>query len=342
VIKVLGGIGDIHLRKKNFFEVGFKKFTNWLDETFPDEMRENTEIFLAGDVFDKTTLLPDVAAMAVELSNLLFKKAKTVYVILGNHDYGLHKYKIVNTKKFLQELHFTVIDDLSVITTNLGFKVLCLPWVYGATFKKINEFISTVEDQQFDAVLSHWELESMFGNNEFVDVSKINATSFMAGHIHSHSQNPKYLGSILPNSVAEGKEFNNSVVKMLCKDFEKGKAKERQVAIPSFVSIKEVHIKNIEELDLLEKDPAIFYKIMYKGEILEKSIKTKADLLGINIYSTEKLREEGEMGNVQKIEVEEYKVTTSEDLIKLYKETLNISDEEMSACIQVVKSTQVA
>jgi len=48
------------------------------------------------------------------------------------------------------------------------------------------------------------------------------------------------------------------------------------------------------------------------------------------------------MGNVQKIEVEEYKVTTSEDLIKLYKETLSISDEEMSACIQVVKSTQVA
>ena len=77
MIKALVGIGDIHLRKKDFFEVGIEKFEKWFDETFPNEAKENTEIILAGDIFDKIALLPSVAAEAVKLSNLFFKKAKT-------------------------------------------------------------------------------------------------------------------------------------------------------------------------------------------------------------------------------------------------------------------------
>ena len=53
MIKALVGIGDIHLRKKDFFEVGIEKFEKWFDETFPNEAKENTEIILAGDIFDK-------------------------------------------------------------------------------------------------------------------------------------------------------------------------------------------------------------------------------------------------------------------------------------------------
>ena len=341
MIKALLEIGDLHLRKKDFFEVGFKKFSEWFDNTFPDEARENTEIILAGDVFDKIALLPSVAAMAVELSNLLFKKAKTVYAILGNHDYGLHKYRIENTKGLLEELHFTVIDELSVVTTKLGFKILCLPWIYGSSFKKVNAFIKEHENEEYDVLCSHWELEPMFGNKEdFIDISNLKVKSYACGHIHSHNQNPKYLGSILPNSIAEGKEFNNSVVKMFCKDFESGKSKERQIDIPSFISIKEIQLKNLEELSSLVRDPAVFYKIFFREGITERSIVTQANLLGLNIYSLEKTHDGEQKAEIQKIEVKEYSVVGPWDLIKLYKEPLGITNEEESLCIQIIKSVR--
>lgn len=341
MIKALVGIGDIHLRKKDFFEVGIEKFEKWFDETFPNEAKENTEIILAGDIFDKIALLPSVAAEAVKLSNLFFKKAKRVYAILGNHDYGLHRYRVENSKKLLDELGFIVIDNLTTLTTENGFRVLCLPWVYNTSLGKVNEFIKQNENENFDAVCAHWELEPLFGD-EFMDLSNVKTNSYMIGHIHSHNSNPKYLGSVLPNSVAEGKELDNSVIKMLCKDFDQNKSKEREVPIPSFVSISEVVIQSLEDLSSLQKDSSVFYKIFHPATITEKSVKTQAELLGLNIYSLEKIHEEGSEELNTEVEIKEYTKTGPEDLIELYAEALNITEEEKIACLQVIRSSRAA
>src|SRR5574344_572623 len=122
--KALIGIGDIHLRSKNYYKTGLKAFLDWFNKTFPDERREETEIVIAGDVLNKVAMLPFVAASTVNLFETLHKKAKNVYVILGNHDYGMSKYKVINTKDFLEKEGAIVIDTLCEYTTELGFKLL--------------------------------------------------------------------------------------------------------------------------------------------------------------------------------------------------------------------------
>lgn len=339
MIKTLIGIGDIHLRNKNFYRVGFKAFLDWFDKKFPDEARDSTEILLAGDVLNKVSMLPLVAASTVELFEVFHKKAKTVYVILGNHDYGLSKYKVISTKDFLEKEGAVVIEDFCEYKTKLGFNVLCLPWKYGASHAKVNAFIDSCDlSKEYDACTAHWELESLYGS-DFVDLSKVKAKTFMCGHIHSHKVNPKYLGSILPNSIAETKDSDKSIIRALSMSETGDKWKEHELEIPNFLQLKTTTIQNLTDISHLSKEENCFYKILHPKTIATKDITAQAKLSEVNVYGTSVLEEEkAEINLKADLEsIKEYTTQSHLDIINLYKDSLQIDNNLLGLCLQAIQ-----
>lgn len=338
MIKSLIGLGDVHLRNEDFYMTGLKGFSEWFDKKFPDSGKDSTELVLAGDVLNKVLMLPRVGASAIDLFALLHRKASTVYVVLGNHDYGLNKYKVINIKPFLEKENIIVIDDLCEYTTKLGFELLCLPWKYGATHTHVNSFIANLSPKEYDACIAHWELESLYGS-DFVDLSKVNAKSFMCGHIHQHSVNSKYLGSILPNNIEEKKDTDPSIVRVLVKDSESGKFKNYDIDIPSFLQLRSIKIDSLTDLNSLEKGENIFYKIFYTKTLSIKDVKDQAKILGINIYSVEATvdkKSDTDLKNDLE-NIKEYVAQSHEDLLKLYAEKLGLDSNLINLCTQAIQ-----
>jgi hypothetical protein len=338
-MRTLVGIGDIHLRNKSFYKMGLKSFLTWLDKTLPDDKRDSTEILLAGDILNKVNMLPFAAASTVTLMELLHRKASTVYVILGNHDYGLSKYKVINTKPFLEKNGVVVIDQLCEYTTKLGFSLLCLPWCYGVSHDQVNKFIqSTISGKHYNVCTAHWELESCYGSN-FVDVNNVPADAFMCGHIHSHKYNNKYLGSILPNSIAEAKDNDQSVLRFFTKTDDDKKVVS-DITIPNFLSLRQVEIKQLSDLKELDSGLEVFYKIIYPAELTNNDIINQAKLCGIKVYETQQADVENvDLGNVSNLgQVSEYVVQTHLDILKNYKDVLKIDDSVYNLCVQAIQT----
>lgn len=331
--KLLIGIGDIHLRNKAYYQEGLAKFANWFDSKFPDNFKNNTEIILAGDIFNKVSMLPSTAARAIDLFNLFYKKASTVYAILGNHDYGLSKYKIVNTKAFLEKNNIVVIDDLCEFQTKLGFNLLCLPWKYATTHQTVNKFLEDKKSREYDACIAHWELESLYGST-FVELKDIKAKAFMCGHIHSHKTNPKYLGSILPNNIEEVKDNDPSIIKVLLEKEDTSKVVDFE--IPNFVNLQSVKIETLADINNLEK--GIYYKILYPKNLSIKDINNQAKLAGINIYSLTKLLTDKLDIDLNKnlSNIKEYTAQSHQEILQAHKASLNIDEELFTSLSQVI------
>lgn len=341
MIKTLIGIGDVHLRSKKFYKVGFKAFLDWFDKKFPDSEKETTEILLAGDVLNKVSMLPYVAASTVDLFKVLHKKAKNIYIILGNHDYGLSKYKVISTKDFLEREGAIVIDDFCEYRTELGFNLLCLPWKYGATHAKVNAFLNNLDlSKSYDVCTAHWELESLYGS-DFVDLSKVNAKTFMCGHIHSHKVNPKYLGSILPNSIAETKDYDKSIVRALSMNESGEKWKEHELEIPNFLQLRTVTIKSLADIIGLSKEENCFYKILHPKTIPAKDVANQTRLSGINLYGTGVVEEEKPEIDLQKDleNIKEYSVQSHLDILELYKDSLQLDNNLLNLCLQAIRES---
>lgn len=335
------GIGDIHLRDSDFYTVGFSNFLKWFKQTIPDSFKDSTEIILAGDVLNKITMSPIVGSLAIQLFSTLHQKASTVYVILGNHDYGLNKYKVVNVKDFLEGLGAVVIDDLCEFQTKLGFNLLCLPWKYNCTHSQVNNFLQKldVKNKQYDVCTAHWELESLFGS-DFVDLQNVNATSYMCGHIHSHKSNPKYLGSILPNSISELKKNDASVVKILTKDQETGVCKNNEFAIPSFIDIERVLITDLTDLQKLQSRLDLFYEIIHDDTISKKDIKNQMKLLNLQIYGL-KRRQDVELSVEFNLDdISEYKTQSHSVILEKLQDDLQLEPVVISACQRAIQETK--
>lgn len=338
----LVGLGDIHTRNKPFYRYGFKEFLKWLDQKFPDESKETTEFFLAGDILNKVSMVPPTSADLIELDKVLKRKARTIYVILGNHDYGLTNYKVVSAEELLVSLGWVVITENQVLTTGLGFKVLCLPWQPSVSFAALNEYVESLKGTQFDAFVSHWDLDFSFSEDSFIKTQEVQTLAFMGGHIHSHKWNNKYLGSILPNSSAENKEQDRSVVRVVIKDFETNKHKVVDLEIPSFVRLPKVYIKDLSELDSLEKSPDIFYKFI--SNIL--NLKIEAKKRGLQVYKIEKedfeskLQSEDEENPTQEIDGFNYTLYNHKQLLDLYAEELKLNNLVKSLAAQAISMSE--
>lgn len=334
--KQIIGIGDIHLRSKGFYRLGISRFFNWIDKTLPSSEKEFTEILLAGDVLNKVTMLPEAAGLAVKLLKLLKTKASKVYIILGNHDYGLSNYKVISAKKFLcEEDNVVVIDTLCEYTTDLGFKLLCLPWCYGMKHSDVDAYVAQLpQDASYDVCTAHWELESCMGS-DFINL-KTNAKAFMCGHIHSHKVNPYYLGSVLPNSIAEQKDDDPSILRYFIRGDNGYSVKD--VEIPSFVHIETVTIGNLGDIAQYTGHPDIFYKIIHPKTIAGRDIKSQARISGVLVYETEKLETETTKKEIKDVDdVPEYRVQTHKDILNSCKEKLQLDQDTYDLCMRTIE-----
>lgn len=344
-MKILMGIGDIHLRDKPFYKKGLNNFLEWFDSKIPDNKRDCTEIILTGDIFDKISLYPETSALAIKFFKTLHKKASTVYSILGNHDYGLTQYHIKNTTPFLKKLNVQVIEEPCTITTNLGFKLLCLPWAYNFTHAKMNDYIKKNCDQQYyDACISHWEIDSLFGSS-CIELNNVQSKVFYCGHIHSHATNPYYLGSILPNNISEIKTEDFSVLRMLVQK-DDNNCITKDLPIPSFISIKSTHIHSLTDLENIQnQDSTIFFKIYYDPAISLNDIENKSKVLGLQVYSIEpEGKEEIEIPSLQEdflLNKEVYIPKSHTDLLQRYAKQFKLSEKEFELAQKLITEVEV-
>ena len=342
MIATLLEIGDIHCRKSSFYSEGIKSFEEWFDKKFSDSARESTEIVIAGDFMHSIMFLPTAAAEACNLVNLFKRKASTIYVIPGNHDYGLSSYKVESSTPFLRELGVEVITEFCEYETKLGFKLLCDPWEFKKTHKQVSAQLEAAQDKEFDSVVTHWELEPMPNSSEFIDVTKLNTKTFACGHIHAHKQNPKYLGSILPNSISENKDEDQSVIRALVMDTEnRSRFKVTDIDIPSFITLEKVTISTLSDIGKLPVNPKIFYKITYDGDIIHASdIRNQAKLYGIHVYKLDpikKVSEEQELEENSIFAKDKLGSYTPVDILQFCKDQLDVTEEEYEWCLQFLK-----
>lgn len=346
-MNILMGIGDIHLRDKAFYKKGIDGFLQWFDSKIPDTKKDCTEIMIAGDIFDRISLLPETSALAIKFFDVLRRKASTVYTILGNHDYGLTQYHVKNVTPFLKKLHVQVIEEPCTIETKLGFRILCLPWAYNLSHVKINEYIkNNCTGQSYDACVSHWEISPLFDSPN-IDLSEVQSASFYCGHIHSHSADNKYLGSILPNSIPEVKENDNSILRMLVKK-DDGTCITKDLTIPSFISIKTLHIQSLADLDQYSNvvNNNVFFKIKYNTNLTVTNIENKCNLLNIQVYSIEpEHKEEEEDVNIllqeNFLNNKVYVPKNHKDLLQKYAGQFTLSEKEFALAQKLVEEVDM-
>ena len=314
------GFGDIHIRKDKWYVQGFEEFINYIEKTLPDDRRDYTEICLPGDIVEGIALLPSTSAMVTNFFSVLFRKAKTVYVVLGNHDFGLVYYKIKSLRPFLESLGVVVIKDICDYTTNLGFRLLCIPHIPSQSMGEANEEVKKFEGIEFDCVVSHRELHPMIGSTEFLDLSKINSHCYFCGHIHKHNNDPKYLGSILPNKSDEVKSNDPSVMRIYIKDSKTYK----DFDLPVFIDIQNVKVSSVTELQSFKVAPKTFYNFFISGNALTvKDVKAYCELYSIPLYDCD-YEETNDTGIIIKEngEADLEKLPDLKELLDMYKSEL--------------------
>ena len=329
---VLLHLGDIHSKYSPYYNYGINKFIKWLDATLPEAGRESTEIILAGDMLDKVTGESSHASAMAPIVDVLKRKAKYIYAILGNHDYGIRALSRISNTEFLESLGIIVIKDLCVYTTKMGFKILCLPWTPYCTYNQVNDFVKEHLDEDFDSVVAHWEIKPLFTDN-FIDISKVKSTCKAVGHIHTKTNDPCYIGSVLPNSSSEMKYENSlSVIRSLVKT-DKG-SNVFDIKIPSFVTIQLAAIKNFEDLKSLVSREDLFYKIRFNSANLEqREVLNYVYEHNIGLYKVESTNYDIQEFNSGMSEISFDNITlnlSKKEIIEECASALSITDEELA------------
>lgn len=161
-------ISDLHLRYKEVYFNFQKKFLNWIQNNFNNEI-----IVFLGDIFDNS---PHWEVYSYFKSFLLNRNNET-HILQGNHDYsrikgpslkGIHLIK--NVKVYFKESE-----------TNLeNFKCLMLPWQQNIKYYENIEF-------KGDFCFTHLMLKEESFGNEYINLSKIKAKKIY-GHLHLKKQ----------------------------------------------------------------------------------------------------------------------------------------------------------
>ena len=216
--------GDIHFSSINIwnFEAG-EHFIKWFEsQDFgnPDDI----EFGFVGDIAERDTNPGNVVDQMDRFFNIVSKKAKHTYIIVGNHDKKLYHDIEQHSLVFLQKhKNITVYEKETVETTENGFKILFLPHqrIQGTS---LHEYYDSLGEEwtkpHYDAILGHWNIKEEKGlawTQQGVDLSRFNATCMCIGHVHNRTRD-EYIGSIWPNNVDEYNPNRSRGYKVLNED----------------------------------------------------------------------------------------------------------------------------
>lgn len=206
-------IGDNHLSDSRPWSVEASDAQIDLIINHPLNTPENVAIF-TGDLVDQPFMSGRVYHMLLRLFSGL--KFKEVYVLQGNHDIKMDKlknptlaYRFLLDKHILKGVfsHIHPITEVSQLTIE-GMEVLLLPFVYTTSKGSIKDYENLPEsivEKEYDLCITHvadTSLSSYPGT--LIDLSKVKAKYWASGHVHTPSSH--YVGSVMPNSLAESGE----------------------------------------------------------------------------------------------------------------------------------------
>jgi len=184
-------VGDIHIKHDYPFSKANERFIHWFCNQ--DFNNSNNIVVFSGDILDKSISSGAVNEMMLMLFNKL--RFKTIYVITGNHDVSRTKGSGLRPLEHFKNLH--LIREPEVIDIH-GIKTVMLPYYYPYTMKGYTsmekDFMNLSDDfKNADILYGHFtdETQSMF--DEGINVSYLNSTTRILGHIHNKSAN--YIGT---------------------------------------------------------------------------------------------------------------------------------------------------
>jgi Calcineurin-like phosphoesterase len=194
--------GDLHLSDSRpwSWEVSNKIVDFILDHSLNNEI--NIAIFV-GDITEDAFLSGQVFDLMVKLFSQL--KFSHTYVLVGNHDLKKNKQgQLTLSFKFLKRKVFqdkvTVVESPDMINIRFDwnhFKVLMLPW-FPNNMKETYEHLQGVDNPNL--IVGHFQDPSVNIPGETINIDYLKPQFICLGHIHD-KHHPRYIGSIVPNSV---------------------------------------------------------------------------------------------------------------------------------------------
>jgi len=232
-------VGDLHLSNDRAWS---SKVSNDVIDfllTHPSNTAENI-LVLTGDVTDKSSVDGEVTKMLHRLFEGL--KYKFVYICMGNHEGKVKNKKIALTYDFVEKLdrRFKIvrtIKDLILEEANCLF----LPHIYpneNSSLKDYESIDPSLATQEYDLIFGHiTDSRCTFPSSEKINISYLKTKQFLFGHIHDGGlKNLGYLGSVIPNSIAET-DFNRYMVTI-------NNGSIKWDTLPTFLEYKEVTYPN--------------------------------------------------------------------------------------------------
>lgn len=203
--------GDVHFSSINTwnYKAG-EHFIKWFEqENFGN--KDEIEMIFVGDIAERDVNPGNVVDQMWRLFESASHKAKSVYVVCGNHDKKLYHDIEQHSLKFLTNLpNVHVFEKETELVTENGYKVLVLPWQAksseGITLHDYyNKLSENYKDKTYDIITGHWNIRETTGPawaQDGVDLTNLHAKCYAIGHIHLRIRD-EYIGSIFPNSIAE-------------------------------------------------------------------------------------------------------------------------------------------
>lgn len=240
--KPLYAFGDIQFSSLNpWNEEAGNRFLAWFDRL---PVEPDAECILLGDLTEKDSNPGNVIRQLEILFQICQKKFKKTYAIVGNHDLKLYKERPQISFIFAKEKKgIEVVDSLSVVTTDNGYKVLFMPYLRLEN-NALNEYYSNLPEKyyndSYDLMVGHFDKksDSSIFMQDGADISKIDTKYTMLGHIHIR-WDMDYLGSIWPQKVSEQDTPHPRVIGRLYKQPD-GSIVRDDLPIPTFIRYAEV------------------------------------------------------------------------------------------------------
>lgn len=252
--------GDIHFSSINKwnFDAG-ENFIKWFEsQDFgnPDDI----ELGFVGDIAERDVNPGNVVDQIDRFFDSASKKAKHVYVIVGNHDKKLYHDIEQHSLVFLEKKgNITVYEKETVTTTENGFKILFLPHqrILGShLWEYYNSLGEEWTKPHYDALLGHWNIQEdskLEWKQQGVDITRFDATCMCIGHVHNRVRD-EYIGSVFPNNIDEYDPNHPRGYKVLNED-----RTVEFVEMPEFLKYQTIELG--DEPPEPEKDCAVVYTV---------------------------------------------------------------------------------
>lgn len=206
-------VGDLHLQSDRPWglEVG-EETVKWIIENEHNDPK-NTLVLL-GDLTEKSVLTGSVYTLLMKLFTGL--KYKKTYILVGNHDGKMGSrgadvvYDFLKDPEIKSKLstNIEVIHEVKNLLIDNAYNCLFLPHIFPDGTHSNKDYANLpaeFKDKQYDIVFGHFTNTSVTYMGEKIDVSYLKSLCWAFGHIHNPSE--QYLGSLVPNSIAEAQQI---------------------------------------------------------------------------------------------------------------------------------------